>query len=169
MACEELERAAVDPRAIRLALARWVAPVLQEFADESWAVADARRLDERREQAVEDLADALIAHHRADEAVAVLEPHVIVRPYPDWPRGLLIRALAGAGRQTEALRVFQTYPARPLKYLSGAASAFDHGQRGGLLVARVGPYLADGPSSRGCGRSVWVGWFERRAGGCGFE
>ncbi|MGZ4738299.1 MAG: ATP-binding protein [Ilumatobacteraceae bacterium] len=111
VACEELELAAGDPEAIRRALAWWVAPVLQEFADEPWAVADAVRLDERRESAVEDLADALIAHHRADEAVAALEPHVIVHPYRDRPRGLLIRALASAGRQTEALRVFQTYRA----------------------------------------------------------
>ncbi|MGZ4772243.1 MAG: AfsR/SARP family transcriptional regulator, partial [Ilumatobacteraceae bacterium] len=46
VACEELELAAGDPEAIRRALAWWVAPVLQEFADEPWAVADAVRLDE---------------------------------------------------------------------------------------------------------------------------
>ena len=96
------------PRSAR-ALDRWVGPALDEFADEPWAIGDAVRLGEIRATAVEDLADALIAGGRVDEAIARLEPHLIEHPYRDRPRGLMMRALAAAGRTTEALRVYQTY------------------------------------------------------------
>ena len=109
LACAEIEAAHRDPEMLARALDRWVGPALAEFADESWAVADAVRLAELRASAVEDLADALIADHRAAEAVAVLEPHVIEHPFRDRPRGLMMRALAASGRQTEALRAYQRY------------------------------------------------------------
>ena len=109
LARAELEAANGDPELLSHALARWVGPALAEFADEAWAVADAARLAELRASAVEDLADALIAGHRAAEAVVVLEPHVIEHPFRDRPRGLVMRALAASGRQTEALRAYQRY------------------------------------------------------------
>lgn len=109
LARAEIEAANRDPDLLTGALARWVGPALAEFADESWAVADAVRLAELRASAVEDLAEALIASHRAAEAVVVLEPHVIEHPFRDRPRGLVMRALAASGRQTEALRAYQRY------------------------------------------------------------
>lgn len=109
LARSEIEAAERDPEKLTRALARWVGPALAEFADEAWAVADAVRLAELRAAAVEDLADALIATHRAAVAVVVLEPHVIEHPFRDRPIGLVMRALAASGRQTEALRAYQRY------------------------------------------------------------
>ncbi len=58
LVCEELERAAGHPEAIRAALDRWVGPALDEFRDEAWAAGEATRLAEVRATAVEDLAAA---------------------------------------------------------------------------------------------------------------
>ncbi|MGD9701182.1 MAG: AAA family ATPase [Acidimicrobiia bacterium] len=109
LVCAEIQSAHGDATALARALSRWVGRALDEFADEAWAVGDAVRLAAVRAAAVEDLAEALIAGHRTDEAIALLEPHVIEHPYRDRPRGLTIRALAAAGRQTEALRAYQRY------------------------------------------------------------
>ena len=62
-----------------------------------------------RAAAVEELGEALIADRRFDDALAVLEPHIVEHPHRDRPRGLAIRALAASGRQTEALRAFRRY------------------------------------------------------------
>jgi DNA-binding SARP family transcriptional activator/tetratricopeptide (TPR) repeat protein len=111
LACRELERGRGDPTAIALVLHRWAGQALEEFADEPWAVGDAIRLGEIRSAAVEDLADALIGARRSDEAIAVLEAHLPTHPFRDRPRGLMVRALAAAGRPTEALRAYQEYHA----------------------------------------------------------
>ena len=74
-ASEELERANGDPAVIRGALDRWVGPALDEFRDEAWAHGEASRLAEVRATAVEDLAEALIARGRSNEAITILEPH----------------------------------------------------------------------------------------------
>ena len=109
LACAELQSADGDAVAITRALERWVGNALEEFADEAWAVGEAVRLAEIRAAAVEELGEALIADRRPDDALAVLEPHIIEHPHRDRPRGLAIRALAASGRQTEALRAFQRY------------------------------------------------------------
>jgi len=107
LACAEIHLGSGDPVALARALERWVGPALEEFADEPWAVGEARRLAAIRAAAVEDLAEALIVGHRAADALAVLEPHVIEHPWRDRPRGLILRALAASGRPTEALRCLQ--------------------------------------------------------------
>lgn len=109
LACAELQAADGDAVAITRALERWVGNALEEFADEAWAVGEAVRLAAIRAAAVEDLGEALIADRRPDDALAVLEPHIVEHPHRDRPRGLAIRALAASGRQTEALRAFQRY------------------------------------------------------------
>ena len=109
VACAELQSAQGDVVAITRALERWVGSALEEFADEAWAVGEAVRLGAVRAVAIEDLGEALIADCRPDDALAVLEPHIVKHPYRDRPRGLVIRALAATGRQTEALRAFQRY------------------------------------------------------------
>ncbi len=105
----EFAMAANDPTALSSVLNRWDGPSIAEFANESWAVGAAGRLDELRASIVESLAEALIDHNRVDEAIGVLEAHAIDHPFRDHPRGLWIRALAVAGRRTEALRVYSAY------------------------------------------------------------
>ncbi|MEO6125486.1 MAG: AAA family ATPase, partial [Ilumatobacteraceae bacterium] len=109
VACAELQSAHRDVAVISRALERWAGNALEEFADEAWAVAEAGRLGAVRAVAVEDLGEALIAVRRPDDALAVLGPHIVEHPLRDRPRGLIIRALAASGRQTEALRAFQRY------------------------------------------------------------
>ena len=109
LAYGELGRADGDPEVIRCALDRWVGPALDEFRDEAWANGEATRLAEVHATAVEDLAAALIARGRSNEAIAMLEPHILDNEFRDRPRGLLMRALAAAGRPTESLRSFQAY------------------------------------------------------------
>ncbi len=91
------------------ALAFWNGPALEEFAGEEWADGEIARLTEIHAGTVDDLADALIEARRPAEAIALLEGQLARSPYRDRPRGLLIRALASAGRQADALRAFQQY------------------------------------------------------------
>ena len=91
-------------RALRAALAISGGPALDEFADEEWAIGEATRLDEMQAAATEDFVEALIEGGRCAEAIATISEHVARLPLRDRARGLLLRALAGAGRQAEALR-----------------------------------------------------------------
>ena len=91
------------------ALAMWTGPALGEFEAGPWALADAVRLTEVHASAMEERAADLIAVQRCPEAIASLGVLVTLHPFRDRPRGLLIRALAGAGRQADALRSYQTY------------------------------------------------------------
>jgi DNA-binding SARP family transcriptional activator len=93
------------------ALALWDGEALDEFRHETWADAEATRLDELRCVAIEDRAELLADRGRAGEAVAALEAHIAGHPLRDRARGLLIRALASDGRQADALRAFQDYRA----------------------------------------------------------
>ena len=93
------------------ALAMWTGPPLDEFSAEGWAGPEVVRLTELHASAVEDHAIKLIAARRWAEAVAELQAHVAVHPLRDRPRGLLLQALAGAGRQADALGAFRDYRA----------------------------------------------------------
>jgi DNA-binding SARP family transcriptional activator len=95
--------------ALQHALALWNGPALEEFLGEGWADGEIARLTEIHAGTTDDLADALIEARRAVEAIALLEGQIALHPYRDRPRGLLIRALASAGRQADALRAFQHY------------------------------------------------------------
>ena len=94
---------------IEQALGWWQGPALEEFRHESWAGAEAARLDEMRLVAVERRVEQLITQSRCGEAVAAAEMLVAAHPFRDRARGLLIEALAGDGRQAESLRAFQAY------------------------------------------------------------
>ena len=96
-------------RALQHALELWTGPALEEFVGEEWADGEIARLTEIHAATTDDLADALIEARRPADAVALLEAQVVRYPYRDRPRGLLIRALASAGRQADALRAFQQY------------------------------------------------------------
>jgi hypothetical protein len=84
-------------------------PALEEFAGEEWADGEIARLTEIHAGTVDDLAASLIEVRRPAEAVALLEGQIARHPYRDSARGLMIRALAAAGRQADALRAFQRY------------------------------------------------------------
>ena len=96
-------------RALERALALWTGPALEEFSGEEWADGEIARLTELHAGTVDDYAEELISARRSADAVAVLEAQVARHPYRDSSRGLLIRALASAGRQADALRAFQQY------------------------------------------------------------
>jgi DNA-binding SARP family transcriptional activator len=96
-------------RGLERALASWLGPPYDEFAGEDWASGEATRLTELHAAATEDYADELIVARRRADAIAVLSEHIARHPLRDRARGLLLRALAGAGRQTEALRAYQDY------------------------------------------------------------
>ena len=96
-------------RGLERALGLWTGPALEEFSGEEWAHGEIARLTELRAGTVDDYAEELISARRSADAVAVLEAQVARHPYRDSSRGLLIRALASAGRQGDALRAFQQY------------------------------------------------------------
>ncbi len=109
LACEELGHRADDPDRISVALERWRGPALEEFRDEAWAIGDATRLEEVRANAIEDLAELWLTGGEPERAIQVLDVQVVEHPLRDRAQGLLMRALACAGRQAEALRVFQSH------------------------------------------------------------
>ncbi len=110
--CNQVARAsdATDRMAtLQRAVGLWGGAALEEFDGEGWARGEIARLTEIHGAAVDDLADELISAHRPEDAIALLESQIARYPYRDRPRGLLIRALALAGRQADALRGFQNY------------------------------------------------------------
>lgn len=101
----------IEAGALDAALSRWSGPVLEEFAAEPWAAGVVARLSELRASTSEEVAAAMLAGSKWSDAVELLEAHVAAHPLRDRPRGMLMEALAGEGRQGDALRVFQEYRA----------------------------------------------------------
>ncbi|MFI0412461.1 ATP-binding protein [Actinomadura sp. 3N508] len=93
--------------ALHEALALWRGPALADVADAGFAAATIARLDELRLAAVEDRADAELAAGRPVPPVADLEPLAAAHPLRERLRGHLMRALYAAGRQADALEVFE--------------------------------------------------------------
>ena len=94
---------------LETALGWWHGDALEEFAAEPWAIAAAVRLESLRAAAIEELAERWIEARRPADAIALLESHAARHPLADAPAALLLRALASAGRRTEALRVAHRY------------------------------------------------------------
>jgi DNA-binding SARP family transcriptional activator len=92
---------------LREALALWRGEPLPEFQFEPFAIRELPRLDELRLTTLEDRYDADLACGRDAELVPELEGHVAAQPLRERPRGQLMLALYGSGRQADALRVFQ--------------------------------------------------------------
>jgi len=90
----------------------WRGDVLAGFENEEWAAPTVARLFELRDGALEDLAAAQIAIADHVEAAAGMRDLLGRHPYRDRACGLLMRALAAQGRQTDALRAYQEYRAR---------------------------------------------------------
>jgi predicted ATPase/class 3 adenylate cyclase len=96
-------------RDMESALALWRGDAYAEFADEPWAITEVHRLATLRTGAVEDLVELMLAAQEWTTAIATVELLIAREPFRDRPRGLLMRALAGSGRRTEALRAFHAY------------------------------------------------------------
>src|SRR3954451_6350424 len=93
----------VERGAARQALALWRGGALDDVADEPFAAAEIRRLDELRLSALEQAIDADLAEGRSSELVAELEPLVAEHHLSERLRGQLMLALYRSGRQAEAL------------------------------------------------------------------
>jgi DNA-binding SARP family transcriptional activator len=89
------------------ALSLWRGPAFGEFAGEHWAVAEARRLEELRAQALEAQVDTEFALGADEAAIPELERLINLYPDRERMRGQLMLALYRAGRQADALRVFR--------------------------------------------------------------
>jgi SARP family transcriptional regulator, regulator of embCAB operon len=104
--------------------------VLADFAGEGFVEAEAARLEELRLCCAEDRVEAALALGRHGAVVADLEHIVSAHPLRERPRGQLMLALYRAGRQAQALTVYQharhvlseelgLEPSTPLKVLEG--------------------------------------------------
>ena len=179
--------AATARTALTEALALWRGEAYAEFAHEEWARAEVVRLTELRISAVEELAELLVATKEHAAAIAMLEPVIDLHRFRDGLRGQLMRALAQSGRQTEALRQFQTYrtllaeevgtePSPELAALDRAiAAGTDRSAHAAATAAAAvrsaGPRATDRPvapwgcsssptssARRGCGHSTPMRW-----------
>jgi hypothetical protein len=92
---------------LREALALWRGAPLADFEYESFAQAEAARLAELRQVALEARIEADLELGGGSELVAELQTLVAGRPLQERPRALLMRALYRAGRQTDALDVYR--------------------------------------------------------------
>jgi DNA-binding SARP family transcriptional activator len=97
---------AVAARLLSRALGLWRGPALGEFADRPFAAAEALRLDELREAALEDLFDAELAQGHHHEVVGDLEALVTGGPLRERRWAQLMVALYRDGRQAGALDAF---------------------------------------------------------------
>jgi predicted ATPase len=89
------------------ALSLWRGPALADVATARFAGAAVARLEELRLGAVEDRIDAELRTGAAGRLVAELDELVAAHPLRERLHGQLIRALAGAGRQADALGAYQ--------------------------------------------------------------
>ncbi len=102
--------AAGDPataaRVLREALGTWRGPALADVAGEEFAAAPAARLEELRSAAVLDRIEADLALGEAVAVTGELRELTAADPLAERPRALLMRALAAAGRQADALAAY---------------------------------------------------------------
>jgi predicted ATPase/DNA-binding SARP family transcriptional activator len=106
---EALRAGDVDAAAdvLRGALDSWHGPIPEGWGDTTDSTAHQTRLCEQRLEATADLMDAQIALRRHDDVISELEDLVSQFPLRERFTGQLIRALAGAGRQAEALARYE--------------------------------------------------------------
>jgi DNA-binding SARP family transcriptional activator len=93
--------------ALEAGLGLWRGPALGELSSWPFFCTEARRLDETRLSAIEELAEAQLALGRAGDAVVRLEAHVAANPLREHAWGQLMLALYRLGRQADALRAYQ--------------------------------------------------------------
>jgi predicted ATPase len=98
---------AAAAEAFRGALRMWRGPALADVADAPFAAAAIARLSELRLAATEDRIDADLALGKGAELVPEAEELAGEHPLRERLRGQLMRALYAAGRQADALGVFE--------------------------------------------------------------
>ncbi|MFD3945379.1 BTAD domain-containing putative transcriptional regulator [Streptomyces sp. NPDC058579] len=105
----ELAAGHVDEAASLLgtALGLWRGPALADVLDAPFARAAATRLDDLRATAAEDRFDAELRLGRYAEVLADLETAGAERPLSERLAGLRMKALSAAGRQSDALAVYE--------------------------------------------------------------
>jgi YVTN family beta-propeller protein len=103
LAAGELTRAEAT---LHEALALWRGEPLADFAYDSFAQHEIRRLEELRLGAVEDRIDADLGRGRHSDVTAELQGLVKQHPTRERLRGQLMLALYRCGRKAEALRVY---------------------------------------------------------------
>jgi DNA-binding SARP family transcriptional activator len=94
--------------ALRHALTLWRGTPLAEFAFDSFAQSEIRRLEELRLSALEDRIDAELELGQTGELVGELESLVAEQPLRERLRAQLMLALYRSGRQAEALDAYQS-------------------------------------------------------------
>ncbi|WP_433473469.1 BTAD domain-containing putative transcriptional regulator [Spirillospora sp. CA-142024] len=92
---------------LRAALALWRGPALADVTDADFAYGAVTRLEELRLAAFEDRVDAETAAGLPVPPVAELEPLAAAHPLRERLRAQLMRALYAAGRQADALEVYE--------------------------------------------------------------
>jgi predicted ATPase/DNA-binding SARP family transcriptional activator len=102
-----LENPAARAVVFEEALALWRGPALADVSYEPWAQAEITRLEEVRLGAVEDEIDAHIALGRHAEVLGRLRGLVEKHPLRERPPAQLMLALYRAGRQAEALEIYE--------------------------------------------------------------
>jgi predicted ATPase/DNA-binding SARP family transcriptional activator len=99
-----------DPAAARRlltdALSLWRGPALDGFAHEPWAIGEAGQLEESRLTVLEDRIDAALALGEGAELVGELTELVTGHPLRERACGQLMVALYRAGRQADALDLY---------------------------------------------------------------
>jgi predicted ATPase/DNA-binding SARP family transcriptional activator len=88
------------------ALDLWRGPALADVADAPFAAGPVARLEELRLTAGEDLTEARLTLGQGSQLVADVEELAAAHPLRERLRGQLMRALYAAGRQAEALAVY---------------------------------------------------------------
>ena len=97
----------VEDGAAREALALWHGAPLADLADEPFAAAEIRRLEELRRAALEDAIAADLAAGRHAEAIGTLTAALAEHPVSERLHAQLMLALYRAGRQTDALAAYR--------------------------------------------------------------
>ena len=98
---------AAGAAALRQALGMWRGPALADVADAPFAAATIARLSELRLAALEDRIDADLALGDGAALVPEIEEVSAAHPLRERLRGQLMRALYAAGRQADALGVYE--------------------------------------------------------------
>lgn len=97
---------AVASATLRAALDLWRGPALADLTGSAFAAAQAQRLEELRLDVIEDRVQADLVMGRHRDVIGELESLVAVHPLREGLRGMLMKALYGAGRQADALVVY---------------------------------------------------------------